>query len=285
MTKESRNKAKAVIGSIIFHIFLLLALIFLGLSTPLPLPGEEGVEVNLGSSDVGMGEIQAESPAPVQNPPPPPQEQVVQEEEIQEDIITQDIEAAPSIEEEKKEEPEEKEVVKEEIKEDPPEEVREEISEETKPDPEPEPEPEPEPQVNARALYKGKSNSGTGQDEGTTGQPGDQGKEHGDPDASNYDGQGGSGNGVSFSLGGRGAKHLPKPSYNSQEQGKVVVDIWVNKEGKVVKAMAGAKGTTIVDLRLRKVAEEAALRSVFQPDPNAPYTQKGTITYNFIRLN
>ncbi len=274
MSNEKKNKAKATVGTIVFHILLIAALLFLGLSTPLPLPGEEGVEVNLGSSNVGMGNQQAETPAPKIVPKPKPKPVV--EEEVKEDIITQDVEDAPVIEE-KKEEKKEEEVIKEEEK---PviEEKTEEVVEE-------EPEPEPEPVVDQRALYKGKSQSDEGQDEGITGQPGDQGKENGDPDAENYDGLGGAGDGVSFSLGGRGAKHLPKPTYNSREQGKVVVTIWVNKEGVVVKALAGAKGTNITDLKLRNLAYKAALRSVFQPDPNAPDVQKGTITYNFIRLN
>ena len=274
MSNEKKNKVKATFGTIIFHILLIVALIFLGLSTPLPLPGEEGVEVNLGSSNVGMGNKQAEAPAPTIVPKPKPQPVV--EEEVEDDVITQDIEEAPVIEA-KKEEKKKEEVKKEEEK---PviEETTEEIVEEV-------PEPEPEPVVDQRALYKGNSQSDEGSDEGITGQPGDQGKENGDPDVDNYDGLGGAGDGVSFSLGGRGAKHLPKPTYNSPEQGKVVVTIWVNKEGKVVKALAGAKGTNITDLSLRKLAQDAALRSVFQPDPNAPDVQKGTITYNFIRLN
>ena len=272
MSNEKKNKVKATFGTIIFHILLIVALIFLGLSTPLPLPGEEGVEVNLGSSNEGMGNKQAEAPAPTIVPKPQP----VVEEQVKDDIITQDIEEAPVIEE-KKEKKKEEEVKKEEEKPI--------IEEKTEEKVEEVPEPEPEPVVDQRSLYKGKSQSDEGSDEGITGQPGDQGKENGDPDVDNYDGLGGAGDGVSFSLGGRGAKHLPKPTYNSPEQGKVVVTIWVNKEGKVVKALAGAKGTNINDLKLRDQAYKAALASVFQADPNAPDVQKGTITYNFIRLN
>ena len=147
-------------------------------------------------------------------------------------------------------------------------------------------EKKPEPVVNPNALYKGKSkNTGNGSNEGITGKPGDQGKPHGTKDAENYDGLGGEGNGISYSLAGRSAKHLPKPSYTSQEQGKVVVIIWVNKAGIVTKAIEGAKGTNISDLGLRRLAKEAALRARFSSDPNAPEIQKGTITYNFIRLN
>jgi len=93
------------------------------------------------------------------------------------------------------------------------------------------------------------------------------------------------GDGVSFNLEGRGSVHLPKPAYDTPEQGKVVVTIWVNKQGKVTRALEGAKGTTITSLKLRKLARDAALKAVFTPDPNAPELQKGTITYNFVRIN
>ena len=113
MGKE-KNRAKGIIGTIVFHVAILLALIFFGLSTPLPLPGEEGVEVNLGSSDQGMGFVQEEEPAErikeTRPPPPPPEE----EEIIEEEIITQEVEEAPVIEEEKTEKREEKEEVIEE---------------------------------------------------------------------------------------------------------------------------------------------------------------------------
>ena len=78
---------------------------------------------------------------------------------------------------------------------------------------------------------------------------------------------------------------MPKPAYNSQEQGRVVVRIWVNKEGKVERAVSGVQGTTITDQTLIKLAQDAALKAVFNSDPNAADQQTGTITYNFIRLN
>jgi colicin import membrane protein len=279
---EKNNRFKGIVGTIGFHLMALLALLYFALSTPLPLPGEEGVEVNLGSSDQGMGQVQEQSPPPVQQPPPSlPPPQTDPEPEPEEEIITQDIEEAPAIEEEdiedKDEEKQEEEVIT------PDKNIVEEVVEEIEEDPEPQPEP---PKVNERALYKGKSETdGDGSNQGETGQPGDQGNPNGTPDATNYEGQGGLGDGIGYDLGGRGAKHLPKPAYDSEEQGKVVVEIKVDRTGKVVSAIAGARGTTIADLRLRRLAEEAALRSMFSPDPNAPERQKGTITYNFIRLN
>ena len=280
---EKNNRSKGIVGTIGFHLLALLALLYFALSTPLPLPGEEGVEVNLGSSDQGMGQVQEQSPPPLEQPPPSlPPPQTDPEPEPEEEIITQDIEETPAIEEEvieeKDEEKQEEEVITPE--ENPVEEVIEKVIEK-----EPEPQPEP-PKVNERALYKGKSETdGDGSNQGETGQAGDQGKPDGTPDAKNYDGQGGLGDGIGYDLGGRGAKHLIKPNYPSQELGIIVVTIKVDREGNVVYAEAGAKGTTISDLSLHSLVEEAALRSKFDPDPNAPelIPQKGTITYKIIR--
>jgi TonB family protein len=280
--KENNNRFKGVVGTIAFHLLVLLSILYFVLSTPLPLPGEEGVEVNLGYSEQGMGHVQEVSPPPVETPPialPPPETDP--EPELEEEIITQDIEEAPAIEEEEIEEKDETKQDEEVIK--PEETSEEEIIQEVEAEPEPQPEP---PKVNDRALYKGKSETdGDGSNEGISGKPGNQGNPNGTPDATNYEGNGGEGNGIGFDLGGRGAMHLPKPAYNSEEQGKVVVEIKVDRSGKVVSAMAGAKGTTVSDLNLRRLAEEAALNSMFSPDPNAPERQKGTITYNFIILN
>jgi hypothetical protein len=101
----------------------------------------------------------------------------------------------------------------------------------------------------------------------------------------NYEGTGGTGNGISYSLGGRGSLNLHKPSYDSREQGKVVVTIKVDRQGAVISAVPGAKGTNVSDQKLWNLAKDAALRSKFSPDSNAPEFQVGTITYNFIRQN
>jgi hypothetical protein len=41
MKKEKESKIKGIVGTILFHAGLLALFIFFGLSTPLPLPGEE----------------------------------------------------------------------------------------------------------------------------------------------------------------------------------------------------------------------------------------------------
>ncbi|MDO9257266.1 MAG: hypothetical protein Q7U54_17230 [Bacteroidales bacterium] len=91
------------------------------------------------------------------------------------------------------------------------------------------------------------------------------------------------GNGISFDLGGRKALILPKPSFNSSEDGKIVVSVKVNVEGKVISATAGDKGTTITESNLYKQAENAARISLFARDSNAPEAQRGTITYFIVK--
>ncbi len=274
---KDKDRRRALIGTIVFHSVLLLALLFMALTTPLPLPGEEGVEVDLGYSDQGMGLIQPDEPMQevAQVTPPPVQETV--EEVIEEEIVTADNEEVPQIEEveeEKQEEPiKEEEIVEPEPQPEP----------EVQPQEEPEPvkEEDPKPVVNERALFKGAAGQSP-QSEGITGQAGDQGRPEGLRDVKRYDGQGGKGDGPAFSLGGRGAKYLEKPTEKFREQGDVVVDIWVDRQGIVKSAVVSPKGTTIIDPELRNIAVRAALKSTFSEDPSAADLQKGTITYTFI---
>jgi TonB family protein len=257
--EEKRYKTTGIIGTVIFHALILVALLFLALRTPLPLPGEEGVEVSLGNATTGSGLTQPEKIKPIRQVKP-----VVVKPEPKE-IIQQDVEDAPALEEEK---PEDTKVEEEVVEEIPVEKVKE------------------EPKVNPDALYTPhKKDDDESGNQGSGLDPADQGKQSGSKDSKKPDGIAGLGEGVSFDLAGRGSVHLPKPAYESMEQGKVVVTIWVNKQGKVTRALEGAKGTTISDLSLHRLARDAALKAVFTPDPNAPDVQKGTITYNFVRRN
>jgi len=111
---------------------------------------------------------------------------------------------------------------------------------------------------------------------------GDKKKPHGYKESGDYSGQGGLGNGISFSLGERGSLFLEQPSATFKEQGTVVVRIWVNRDGIVKKAQVSAKGTNVLDQNLRKIAVDAAYNSTFAKDNNAVELQRGTITYNFI---
>ena len=93
----------------------------------------------------------------------------------------------------------------------------------------------------------------------------------------------GGGSGISFSLEGRGSTSLPKPTATSTENGTIVVTIMVDQEGNVVSAKAILRGTTLRDTNLWRRCEQAAKKSKFTANPDAPELQKGTITYKFFR--
>lgn len=256
--KENKNKYSGIIGTVLYHAVILLILFLLSFTTSLPLPGEEGVEVNLGYSDKGSGEIQPEKPELSKAEPSPSSPKQSEEDE---EIVTQDTEESPVVEKKKENTP---------------------VKKKEKPDKKAEPVKE-EPVVNPAALYKGKSKTTSeGGSEGITGKEGDQGNPNGTPDSDNYQGQGGLGDGLSFSLSGRSPKYLPKPSRNFSENGTVVVQIDVDKYGKVVKAIAIDKGSNTTNANLRSLAEQAARQAIFNAKPDAAEVQRGTITYHFI---
>ena len=114
---------------------------------------------------------------------------------------------------------------------------------------------------------------------GVTEGTGNQGKPDGTPNSGNYNGNGG--HGGSFSLKGRSAVSLPKPVYNSNKQGTVVIDIWVDQQGRVTRVEGPAKGSTLTDAAMVNQAKSAALKARFNADTKAQEVQKGTITYIF----
>ena len=74
---------------------------------------------------------------------------------------------------------------------------------------------------------------------------------------------------------------IARPAYPVQKEGTVVVTIWVDHYGDVKKAQAGAPGTTTEDGSLWNAAREAAFKTHFNRNADAPALQKGTITYIF----
>ena len=74
---------------------------------------------------------------------------------------------------------------------------------------------------------------------------------------------------------------LPVPVYLSQGGGTVIVDIVVNRQGRVVDAEP-RDDNFIRNKQLFAYAKEAASRTVFNSDNSAPARQKGTIQYTFV---
>ncbi len=74
---------------------------------------------------------------------------------------------------------------------------------------------------------------------------------------------------------------LPIPVYLAQSGGLIVVDIAVNRQGRVVEAEP-RKNSNVRDEQLYLYAKAAATRTVFNADPDAPNPQRGTIHYTFV---
>ena len=91
----------------------------------------------------------------------------------------------------------------------------------------------------------------------------------------------GLGNGSGYSLAGRKALSKPSPVYNCNEEGVVVVQITVDKNGTVVEAKPGARGTTNTASCLASQARIAAMKTKWEASPTGAEKQVGTIRYNF----
>lgn len=243
--------------------------------------------VNFGTDQTGFGMIEPSAPASVpESTPPPPAAAVTKSNN--ESILTQNSEEAPEVKkvdpdaEKKRLEKKEAERIKKEQLE--AERIKREQEEIERKRVEAEQKRMADIMNKTKNALAGSKNSGTNStSEGIAGGTGNQGVPTGSLNSKNYGDGGGTGNSgpVSFSLGTRGAQKLPEPIYEYQQEGKVVVEISVDRQGKVIQAIPGVKGSTILDDYLMKVAKEAALKAEFLKDDNAPAIQKGTITYNF----
>ena len=130
-------------------------------------------------------------------------------------------------------------------------------------------------------LLNGNSSDGKPKGEGDDSIDGAKGDKDGEPISSKYYGNTGSGTGGNYNLAGRKALSTPKKQPDCQEEGVVVVRITVAKNGKVVSAIPGVKGSTNTEPCLLKPAKEAALSTIWNSDGAAPEIQTGTIIYKF----
>ncbi len=262
---------KGIIGTIIFHVIIGAVFMFFGYTTPLPLPEEEGILINFGDNDDGSGQVEPQySESAMQESVEKQQESIPETTTSPDDegAITQDYEEAPAVKEQGKKE------------------KTVETKTETQPKPEPKEEKtevKEEQKVNEQALFPGRNrNDNTNAGEGETDGENNQGSTTGSVDSDNHVGGESMGtSGTSFSLTGRNPESLPKPDYNYQIEGKVVVEISVDKYGNVTSAVPGIKGSTTLDANLLAAAKRAALKAKFDKKPDAPAYQKGTITYFF----
>lgn len=135
------------------------------------------------------------------------------------------------------------------------------------------------PAINQNALYKGKSSEGTGKGDGTGSTPGNQGSVNGDPLANNY-GEGGSGFG-NTPIALRRFTNLVTPQDDGQKTGKIAVRISINKQGIVVDAVPGVRGTTLQDIDLWAKCKAAVMGARLNQSESAPDLQVGVVVFNF----
>ena len=247
--KRSQRAGWIVTG--LFHVAVLVLFAFYGHTYQDP-PPEEGISLAFGYDEQGFGQTEQSAAEPVPPTPSEPTDAAV---------VTQDVEATDvSVNDKPKPTP-----------------VERPKPTDTKPV---EPaKPQPSNQLSSR-LNKLKT-TGTGNGRGTTQGGSDQGNPNGTPNG----GTGGTGQSTQgtgdYRLGNRGATTRPRPVYDCEDEGRVVVKVYVDRNGNVVSAEPGAAGSTTGSTCLFDRARQAALRTKWAADPNALETQVGTIIYRF----
>jgi hypothetical protein len=253
--KKDRNRALATTLSV--HTVLLIFFFFFGLTYQDP-PPEYGIPVSFGNSLDGAGDDAAA-------PEGSEAQSAAAAESAESDVVTQDLVDAPSVSSEK-------------AKED----KKSEVKPEAKPVAEaPKASKELSNRLNSKFGRTGGTAGATGSGQGSTSGGGDQGAPNGSGDGN---GTGGSGNSGNYQLGNRSALERPKPDYDCEGEGIVVVRVYVDRSGKVTRADGqGQKGSTTSEECLIRRAQEAALKTRWQGDPSALELQVGSIRYSFQR--
>lgn len=280
---ERNKNLKASAYTIAITALLFFVMFFISWKIPVvepPVEGE-GIEVNLGNSDEGFGDIAPEvpgAPADVQDPEastPAPSEAAPTDPSHDAPVETNDNSNTVAIhssekKEDKKHTVETKKTTSK---------TAEQSTATTTVTPKP------------KAVYGAPGNTGTGgnnadsyngvNNQGIAGGHGDQGKPNGNPNSDSYTGSGGTGNsGVSIRQGLTGRKFTKLPSFEDDfnTPAKVAVDIKVNEGGTVVSAVINPKGTTTVNTNIRNIAIRKAKELKFS---SGDAEQTGTIVFDF----
>ena len=267
MDRRKKGEYVGALGALLVHVAVIALLILVSFTVPQPDEDAGGIPVMMGNVDAARGfddpslvDVDVlDEEAPAQTQPELPSEQ---------DLLTQTEEETvtlkPKTEEPKKETVKPKEVVKPKKPVKKPEKTEAEKAAEAKRLAEAKAERERKAaEEAARKKVAGAFGKGSQMTEnkGTSaGGTGTEGSKEGNSSTGAKTGTGGYG---TFDLGGRslGTGSLPKPAYNVQEEGRVVVNITVNPAGQVVATSINPQ-TNTVNSALRKAAEEAAKKKV-----------------------
>lgn len=266
MNYEENNYPKAFLATGIILAIVIAACYFIVFVNPPPEEnGTGGILVNYGTVDEGMGSdyMSMDEPSVAENAnktkpdkvtPAQPTEEKAQTESSDKNVVTQNSEDAPEVTANTK---------------------KPSTTVATQPT-----KAETKPTVNQNALYKGKTNNGVGEGDGNGNTPGNQGKPTGSTLTNNYNGTG-SGNGGSLNMEQRNFVNKPAVSDNGRHTGKVVVDLRVDKNGNIIYAKAGGRGTTITDPTLLERCENAVRSARLNSLDTAPDPQIGSVVFVF----
>jgi len=273
---DTIHKRKSATITAILMMMLLLCIFFFGLKYMDP-PIESGIAVNFGTSNVGSGNIQPLEPVKTEVNPKVVEEVVEEveqdtsaDETLAEDVVTQESEESIRI---KKEQAVKRKAAEAER------EAKAEVDRKKK---------EQEEKKRKLDELMGGLNNSDGSASGGEGDDaigGDKGSADGDPNAYGYYGNVGSGGNGDYQLGDRKALSRPKPKYECEEEGLVIVSIEVDRTGKVIKATPGVKGSTSNASCLLSQAKIAAMKTTWQADSKAESKQIGIIKYRFSLSN
>ncbi len=257
--EQDRDRRTGIIGTIVFHVLMIILFLFYGLKQPDPLPEETGIELamaDFGTTATGSGDQETPNPGQQQaSAAPTPVSQDQPEEVVTDDQSTVEV---PKPEKPKKPKPE------------------------TTPKPKPEPEKPKEPTIDnklAEALNTwGKGGGGGSQ--GTTQQTGNEGIETGKPGGAPTSM---SGDGWSISLGGRGLVKGPNITDrpNIERRSIVVVNIMVDRSGKVISVTDNLSKSNTTSQVLFNIAKKAARQASFTAKQDGPPEQRGEMTFIF----
>ena len=288
---ESKKNIKATVYTLLLVGLIIMLLFVVSWSTPPAAEKimDEGLEVNLGNSETGMGDIQPlipDAPAPTEQEISTPPPTHAKESPDIKDIETNDDDkdAPPVVIKKNASIPSKKSTPSKTT-----EPIKQKAVTESKPIETP-PVPAPSPKI----LYKAPTGQGKGGNnsdsyqksngQGISGGSGDQGKLNGNPNSDNYTGTGGFGNGgitISRGLQGRKISRFPSFEDDFQENAKVAVDITVDDRGNVTNATFQQKGSTTANSAIKNIALKKARQLKFNVDDQGAQEQIGTIIFNF----
>ena len=284
---DTRHKKKSFTLTTLLLSALMLLLFYIGL-TYLDPPIEKGIAINFGTTDFGSGKVQPKEkirqeprqvqPKPVQETPPPAQPKQTVSNEPVEKVLTSNDEETIKINQEREAKRKAEEAAKRARAE------AERIANEKKAAEERKRREQENKKRSVDALIGGigKSDGTTTGSEGDDSRQGDKGDPRGNPYATSYYGAPGTGGGGGgYGLNGRSLVSKGAVRQECNEDGRVVVRIVVDRNGKVIKATPGVKGTTNNAPCLLEPARKTALLHKWNLDSKAPSQQIGFVVVNF----